>query len=424
MKVRKSIIKGYLFMSLITGIVMGIVFPFFASIFTEYKSKEYQVPFMVSCVIAGVIVGVVSFLIGKITIISAIRRFFNTFENISKGDLTVRCNMKSNDELGELSKQFNEFLQDIQGIFKSNQELALIVSELSKSLYEAAESSESTSDGIVEGTAELAESSNLQNEQLLVIQEKMEGSSIHVDDGLEKANMLKDKSSMAYKTAQSGSDEMKEVVSQFEWVSKTIEFATESIQNLGKRSEEIGEIIAVITEVADQTTLLALNAAIEAAHAGEAGQGFAIVAEEIRKLSDRTAEASEKITHLIHDTQNETDITMKTMESNLEKVNMQLSAIQSGMKALDDIVDNVQETQFASDKLFDIYNMVHNMFVSTDEAIRQISIFVEKNSVRSKDMADAAEIQHSVVSNVNISARKLTEVAEKMLKDVEKYKTE
>ena len=78
--------------------------------------------------------------------------------------------------------------------------------------------------------------------------------------------------------AKLGNQEMKNVISQFEWISNTVTYATDSIQHLSKRSEEIGEILSVITEIADQTNLLALNAAIEAARAGEAGRGFAVVA--------------------------------------------------------------------------------------------------------------------------------------------------
>jgi len=191
---------------------MGIVFPFFASIFTEYKSSVYQIPFMISCVVAGCIVGVISFFIGKITLINAIRRFFKTFESISEGDLTVRCNMKSNDELGRLSDEFNEFLEKIQDIFKTNQQLAKTVNELSKSLKDDAFISEDVSNGIVTGTVALADGASVQNDQLLLVKERMELISIQVDAGYERANRMMDTSNNAVKIAKEGSEEMKEVV--------------------------------------------------------------------------------------------------------------------------------------------------------------------------------------------------------------------
>ena len=172
--VKHSIIKRYLFMSLFTGILMGIIFPFFASLFTNYKSASYKIPFTICCIMAGCIVGVISFLIGKMTLIKAIRNFFKTFSSISEGDLTVRCHMQSQDELGMLSQEFNQFLEKMQEIFKHNQALAATVDELAKTLEESALYSEQISKEIVDGTATLAQGAILQSEQLGILKMSLE----------------------------------------------------------------------------------------------------------------------------------------------------------------------------------------------------------------------------------------------------------
>jgi methyl-accepting chemotaxis protein len=423
MSTNKSIIKSYFFMSLGTGILMGIIFPFFAALFTDYKSTAYRIPFTIACVMAGIIVGIFSFLIGKVTLISAIKRFFVTFKCMTRGDLTVRCQMKSKDEIGKLSDDFNEFLEAVQEIFKHNQDLAATVTDLSRILAETGNSSEQSSKEIVDGTATLADGAALQSEQLTLIKVQMLDSSSHVSEGFRCAEKMMNTSIQAVNIAHDGSEEMKEFVSKFEWVSNAIEFATESIQYLGKRANEIGEIIALITEIASKTNLLALNAAIEAARAGEAGRGFSVVAEEIRKLSDSITEASKMITNLLNDTKSETDETIQKMESNLKKVNMQLSAIHKSTMALDIIVEKVRETKKDATEVIEVYNNIQKMFDSMDKAVLQISDVTESNANYSQEIAASTQEQYNYVKEMKNSAVKLSKVANLMVEDISKYKT-
>lgn len=423
MKTKKSIIRRYFLMSLFTGLIMGIIFPFFGSLFTNYKGEGYRLPFMAACVLAGIFVGVVSFFIGKITLINAIRRFFNTFSSISEGDLTVRCHLESADELGKLSSDFNQFIQKLQEILDHNKETAEKITELSGNLAEHAGTTEQTSKEIAEGTATLAEGASNQSEEIGRIKGQMETSSTQVEEGYHTAENVLDMSEKAVKVAYDGSTEMKQVVSQFEWVSKTIEFATESIQNLGKRSDEIGDIVKVITGIANQTNLLALNAAIESARAGEAGKGFAVVAEEIRQLSDRSSEASKTISSLITDTQAETSVTVKTMESNLEKVNMQLSAINNSVSALDTIVDQVHITEQGARDVMEIYKYIRTMFVQVDQALIHISDIIESNANYSQEIAASTSGQYQAVRAVNDSAEALKKLAAVMQTDINQFRT-
>lgn len=421
---RKSIIRNYFFMSIITGVIMGAVFPFFATLFTEYKGEGYKVPFMVSCIVAGIIVGMVSFFIGKITLINAIRRFFRAFSSITEGDLTIRCHLQSNDELGQLALDFNEFLSKLQEIFRHNQASSRKVSDLSDVLGKTVSNTEESAKQIVDGTATLAAGSIMQNEQINLIKSKMKGSSQQVNDGYESAEKMMNTSLQSVKIASEGSKEMKDVASQFELVSKNMESATKSIQNLGERSSEIGNIVEVITDIAAQTNLLALNAAIEAARAGAAGKGFSVVAEEIKNLSERSAKASKNITSLVLDTQEETAITVKTMESNLEKVNSQFCAINNSVSVLDTIMDTVKETEKNAKESLDVYQAILSMFESVDQALTQISSVTENNAGYSQEIAASASNQYEAVKSVKESAIKMREVAYQMKEDIKKYRTE
>lgn len=402
---------------------MGIIFPFFAVIFTEYKAPSYRLPFTILCILAGCVVGLLSFLIGKITLIHTFRRFFKTFQCMTKGDLTVRCQIRSNDELGKLSEDFNKFLENVQEIFNHNQKLAATVTELSKRLEQTANASEYSSKKIVNGTATLAEGTLLQSEQLSLMKDQMKNSSIYIDKGFQCADKMMNTSIQALNIALEGSTEMKDVVSQYEWVRKILVFATDSIQNLGKRSKEIGDIVAIITKITYQTNLLALNAGIESARAGEAGSGFAVVAEEIRKLSERTTKSSQMISNLIGQTQAETKETVESMGKNLDKVNMQILAINKSLEALDLVVGRVKDTEKDAVEVVNIYKIIYEMFISTDRAMLQISDVIDSNATYAQEIAAATYDQHDAIKSIHDSTEQLARIAREMDEDIGKYKT-
>ncbi len=419
----KSIIRRYLSMSLVTGIAMGAIFPVFASIFTEYKTQNYQFPFTVLCILAGSFVGIVSFLIGKITLIRAIKRFFMTFQYMAKGDLTVRCQMQSNDELGKLSADFNDFLNQVQEIFQHNQRLAATVASLSKRLEVTAQASEQSSVEIVEGTATLAEGASLQSNQLSLIKDMMITGSQKIDQGFLRADKMVETSIETLDVATEGSKEMGEVLSQYEWIMEIIKFATESIQNLGKRAGEIGEIVTVITGITNQTNLLALNASIESARAGEAGKGFAVVAEEIRKLAERTNYASRSISSLIADTKEETNQAVKSMQLNLKTVNMQVSSINKSQEALNTMVMQAQNTKEDAVEVVSVYKSICEIFGSFDQAIFHIGDVIDNNANYSQEIAASTYSQHEAIKNLHESIEELISVAREMESDIGKYKT-
>ena len=121
-------------------------------------------------------------------------------------------------------------------------------------------------------------------------------------------------------------------------IATEVQSSADTINALGKKSETIGEIIAVINDIADQTNLLALNAAIEAARAGEHGRGFAVVADEVRKLAERTTEATEEVSQSINGIQGETGSAVKLIESGSERVTRGVDLASQAGTALESIV--------------------------------------------------------------------------------------
>lgn len=222
--------------------------------------------------------------------------------------------------------------------------------------------------------------------------------------------------------AKEGEAAISDAIKHLSTVTQTVSFATESIQKLGKRSEEIGGIITVITSIADQTNLLALNAAIEAARAGEHGKGFAVVAEEVRALAEQSRLASGQITKLISDIQSETAVTVQTMESNLLAVEEQVNVINKGGDALVQIVDRVAHTEVNVAHMHEAFNQVYANSTDVQRAMQDISAIIEGTAAASEQVAATAQEQTATMADITANSKDLAQIADSLQQEVQKFK--
>lgn len=218
------------------------------------------------------------------------------------GDLTKRIQVEAQDEVGELGDWFNTFLDKLQ-----------------KTLTQIADNTESlasASEEISRTSREQAQGAETQESQTLQVATAMQEMSATVQQVSENSSHAAGTSQKAAEVARKGGEVVKETLAHMQAIAESVGQTSKKIHDLGERSEEIGQIIFVISDIADQTNLLALNAAIEAARAGEQGRGFAVVADEVRKLAERTAAATHRITEMIHAIQSETKDAVAAMQLN------------------------------------------------------------------------------------------------------------
>jgi len=296
------------------------------------------------------------------------------------GDLTQELKVNTQDELGEMGGSVNKMIGSVRELVARAAEISKGVEKSSDLLFSSVETSTQTLEQVASSTSELAagtqELSNSSQEAAGLSQE-VAASALH------------------------GADSIDQAVGQMQKVNEKIDFLSENIAGLGKRSEEVDAIINMITAVAEQTNLLALNAAIEAARAGEHGRGFALVAEEVRKLSEQSAESAEEISNLVKAIQVETRVAVENMKTTVEEVHSGSNLVMAGGKTFRKIVQNVEQI---------------------NSKIEDISAAAQQLSAGSEEIAASTEEQSSIMEGINETADKLRAAAQELTANLERFK--
>ncbi|MCZ0704663.1 methyl-accepting chemotaxis protein [Natronobacillus azotifigens] len=339
----------------------------------------------------------------------------------SGGDLTKEISMDSKDEIGELAGAINKFVGNVRGIVKNVMQSAEHAASSSQQLNASAEEIEHSSTQIASTIQEVSDGAQKQNDFAVTTLSLVEKSMREVETGNEKVTQTLANAETSTAIAKKGEQAIKEAITQTEAMKETVQSASNSVNTLGKHSQEINSIITIITDIAEQTNLLALNAAIEAARAGEQGRGFAVVAEEVRKLAEQSSESAGQITRLITDIQAETSTTVKLMEDNLQAVDKQVSLIGGGGESLESIVKQAKETEEDAKATKEIFTRLEANTKNVLEATKQISSIIEESAASSEEVAAGAEEQAATVEEIAASSNELVKMSENLQDEVKKF---
>jgi len=312
-----------------------------------------------------------------------------------EGDLTKRLEVKTNDELGEVCKWFNVFVDKLHEV----------VSHISRTTHQVADAAthlHTTAEQMATGAEEVT----AQAGSVATAGEEMSATS---GDIAQNCSMAADGSRQASEAAVSGARVVDETISVMNSIAERVGETAKSVDQLGKRSEQIGEIVGTIEDIADQTNLLALNAAIEAARAGEQGRGFAVVADEVRALAERTTRATKEIGEMIKAIQQETRGAVVTMEEGVEEVSRGSEKAANSGKALENILAQINEVTMqinqvatAAEEQTATTSEISNNMHQITEVVAKTSKIAQESEAAADELAGLAEDLRKVVAQFKL----------------------
>lgn len=355
-------------------------------------------------------------------IVRPIKEIQRLFAQTEQGDFTVEGTYQSKDEVGMLTASFNQMVAGVRSIIETVGETSHQVAASSQQLSASAEESTKASEYISSTIQELASGSERQAESVESSRTIIKGMTEfagRISSNAEKA------ASTAGESAQmsiAGTKAIEKVGAQMTSINETVVSLSEAFKHLSDRSDEIGKITEVITSIAEQTNLLALNAAIEAARAGEQGKGFAVVADEVRKLAEQSAHSAEQITKLIAIIQNDTKETMNTVISATGEVKEGLVVVNEAGGAFRKIENSIKE---AVAQINNVTDLVRNLTAGTNEietAISGVQEVAVSAAESTQTVSAATQEQLASMEEIASSAQILAQNAEELQHLIEKFK--
>lgn len=337
--------------------------------------------------------GILSFYMSNM-VVTPLKQAISCAQDIANGDLTGTIHTGQNDETGDLLKALSNMQQHLREIISAMgngaHELANFAALLS-----------SSSDFLVQ-------QANEQRDSTASMAAAVEEMSISISTESDSARDAEAAENELSFSSHQGKELLGRTQGTMHRITNAVNQSAETIQTLKKESARISEVVKVIKEIADQTNLLALNAAIEAARAGEQGRGFAVVADEVRKLAESTSNSTLEITKIINSIQSNTETSVTSMQEVVEIVR-QGSALTDEASAV--IVDVEKKSEAVSTMVSDISNALKEQNI----AGQQITIHVEK-------IAQMAESNSVASQETAKSARRMTELAESLEHKVSRFK--
>ena len=332
-----------------------------------------------SSIAIGLTLSIVIGLVITRSVNTGVRELARTAKQLADGDLTARVNWDSTDELGDVGRAFNQMAQEFSSLISQ-------VRQSADQVTNAAALQASTAEKV-------SAISGNQTKQAGIAASSIENLNTAVKAIVEKTKDVLSSANNASSMAGQGQQVVNKAVLGIQQIATTVSESAQLMSALGQRSDQIGQIVKVIKDIAEQTNLLALNAAIEAARAGEQGRGFAVVADEVRKLAERTATATSEISAMITAIQSETGHAVSTMEKGSSQVSEGVDLANQAGQSLQNINSSVK---LVVDMIKQISEATRSQSETTNEITKRVERIADMATENTASVDETTQASHDL----------------------------
>ncbi|MGZ4106747.1 MAG: methyl-accepting chemotaxis protein [Tumebacillaceae bacterium] len=394
------------------------------SLYTSEIASEANSIFNKTLLVVGVwfVVGgaLVALIIRSITL--PLRRMIKASQIITDGDLSQRIEVKSDDELGKLAASFNAMVESMRNVIFEVTDSASQLSSASQELTAGAQQSGAAAEHSTFIIQELADGADQQVRSVEDAKQSVMQMSAGAEQIAASAQSVSMMATQASVVADEGNQAIQKAVQQMNFISTSVNGSAASIIELGDHASHIGEIVETITGIASQTNLLALNAAIEAARAGEHGRGFAVVADEVRKLAEQSSRSAQEIAAYITTIQAGIEKAVKAMQDGTREVSTGIDVVNVAGESFAQIQESVHEVAI---QIQGVSAAVQQMSAGTEQVVKsieEINDVTEQASSAMQNVSASTEEQLASMEEITFSASVLSDLAEQMEHQVKRFK--